>query len=241
MSQRIALVTGANRGIGYETARQLAQQGVHVILGARRRGAGVDAALQLQMQGFSVEAMELDVSSRSSIATAAKDIESRHGRLDILVNNAGILGDKPGPASEQPASDWRLVFDTNLFGVIELTQAVLPLLRKSDAGRIVNLSSVLGSVSLHATPGTLDAFKHLSAYNASKSALNAWTIHLATELKDTPIKVNAVHPGYVRTDMNKGNGDLDVTTGAKTSVTMAVLAADGPTGSFTHLGDTLPW
>ncbi|WP_341917116.1 SDR family oxidoreductase [Hydrocarboniphaga effusa] len=241
MQQKIALVTGGNRSIGFETARQLAQQGVHVIIGARRRGQGVEAAMQLQLQGLSVETVELDVSNRNTIIAAADEIGRKHGRLDILVNNAGIVGDKPGAASEQPVSDWRLVFDTNLFGVIETTQAFLPLLRKSEAGRIVNVSSLLGSVALHAQPGTLDAFKNLSAYNVSKSALNAYTLHLAHELSGTSIKVNAIHPGYVKSDMNKGAGDLDLATGAKTSVDLALIGNDGPNGSFSHLGETLPW
>ncbi len=241
MEQKIALVTGGNRSIGLETARQLAQQGVHVIIGSRRRGQGVEAAMQLQLQGLSVETVELDVSSRNSIVAAADEIARRHGRLDILVNNAGILGDAPGSASQQSVSDWRLVFDTNLFGVIELTQALLPLLHKSPAGRIVNVSSVLGSISLHATPGALDAFKNISAYNVSKSALNAWTLHLAYELRDTAIKVNAIHPGYVKSDMNKGGGELDIPTGARTSVELALIGSEGPSGSFSHLGETLPW
>ena len=241
MSDPIALVTGGNRSIGFETVRQLAEKGVHVIIGARQRQQGVDAALSLQAQGLSVEALELDVSHSPSIAAAVAAITQRHRRLDILVNNAGIIGDAPGLASVEPIADWRRVFDTNLFGVIETTQALLPLLRQSGAGRIVNLSSVLGSLTLHTTPGTLDAFKNLAAYNVSKSALNAYTIHLAHELRDTPIKVNAVHPGYVRSDMNKGNGELSVPEGARSSVQMALLPADGPTGSYTHLGETLPW
>jgi len=239
--QKIALVTGATRGIGLETVRQLAQQNVHVLLAGRDRAKATEAALKLQAEGLPVEAIALDVDNTSSIAAAAKDIEAKHGHLDILVNNAGILVDdlakKP---SEQTLDAWRKTFDTNLFALVAVTQALLPLLRKSDAGRIVNVSSILGSNTLHSDPtsGIYD-FK-VPAYNVSKSAVNAWTVQLAHELRDTKIKVNAIHPGSVKTDMNS-HGDLEVQDGAKSSVELALIGANGPNGSFSHLGQTLPW
>jgi NAD(P)-dependent dehydrogenase (short-subunit alcohol dehydrogenase family) len=241
MSQKIALVTGATRGIGLETVRQLSQQNVHVLLAGRDRAKATEAALKLQQEGLSVEAIALDVNDANSIAAAAKDVEKKFGHLDILVNNAGILvDDVTKKSSEQTLDAWRKTFDTNVFAVVAVTQVFLPLLRKSEAGRVVNVSSILGSLTLHSDPSSgIYDFK-VPAYDASKSAVNAWTVHLAHELRDTPIKVNAIHPGSVKTDMNS-HGDIEVTDGAKSSVELALIGADGPNGSFTHLGKTLPW
>lgn len=238
---KIALVTGATRGIGLETVRQLAAAGVHTLLAGRDRGKAVEAALKLQADGLPVEAIALDVADADSALLAADQVRERHGRLDILVNNAGVFRDAFDKApSEQSLSAWRDTFDTNLFGIVATTQAFLPLLRASDAGRIVNVSSLLGSLAEHQDPASSIYEYKVPAYNVSKTALNAWTVHLAHELRDTPIKVNAIHPGSVKTDMN-ANGELDIETGAKSSVEMALLGADGPTGSFTHLGQTLRW
>ncbi|GAA0724968.1 SDR family oxidoreductase [Dokdonella soli] len=241
MTSKIALVTGATRGIGLETVRQLAQNNVHVILAARDHGKGVAAAQALQGEGLKVEALALDASDEKSIAAAAQEVEKKHGRLDILVNNAGVLFDdlakKP---SEQTLDVWRKTFDTNVFGLVAVTQAFLPLLRKAPAARIVNVSSILGSVALNADPTSPIYDFKVPAYNVSKSAVNAWTVQLAHELRDSTIKVNAIHPGSVKTDMNS-HGDIDVVEGAKTSVELALIGADGPNGSFSHLGQTLPW
>jgi len=241
-NSKIALVTGATRGIGLETVRQLAATGVHVLLAGRDRDKAVAAALKLQAQGLPVEAIALDVTQEGSIAAAADEVARTHGRLDILVNNAGIARDdaqrKP---SEQTLAVWRETFDTNVFGVIAVTQAFLPLLRKSAAGRIVNVSSILGSLALHSDPASPIYDFKIPAYNVSKSAVNAWTVQLAHELRDTPIKVNAVHPGYVKTDMNAGEGELGVADGAKTSVRVALLDEAGPNGSYVYFEETLPW
>ena len=238
---RIALVTGATRGIGHETVRQLAAAGVHVLLAGRDRDKAAQAARALQAEGLPVEAIALDVNDGASITAAAEEVGKRHGRLDILVNNAGVfIDDFEKTPSQQALSMWRSTFDTNLFGVVATTQAFLPLLRKSDAARIVNVSSLLGSIAEHLDPASPIYDYKVPAYNVSKTALNAWTVHLAHELRDTAIKVNAIHPGSVKTDMN-ANGDLDIVTGAKSSVAMALIDADGPTGSFTHLGETLRW
>jgi NAD(P)-dependent dehydrogenase (short-subunit alcohol dehydrogenase family) len=244
---KIALVTGATRGIGLETVRQLAEQGVHTLLAGRDRTRTVDAALALQRQGLPVEAIALDVTDGASIAAAAQEIERKHGRLDILVNNAGIIADDAEKGvSGQSLATWRKTFDTNRFGVIETTQALLPLIRKSKAGRIVNVSSLLGSISEHQNPDSfIYEFKGVPSYNVSKSAVNAWTVHLAHELKDTGIKVNTIHPGYVKTDMNKAgdvqNGELDVADGARTSVRLALIGNDGPTGGYHYFDQVLPW
>ena len=242
-TQKIAVVTGGNRGIGYETARQLARQGVEVLLGARDIRAADSAAAKLRAEGLdTVSALQLDVTDAASVAAAAQTIERRYGRLDILINNAGIMRDHGGKLpSEQPMDVWYETFETNLFGVISVTRALLPLLKKSPAGRIVNLSSVLGSLTLHSDPKSRYYNFKLPAYDVSKTALNAWTVHLAWELRDTAIKVNAAHPGYVKTDMNKGAGDLDLDDGARTSVELALLDSDGPSGGYVHRGETLPW
>ena len=246
-TSKTALVTGATRGIGFETVRQLAQAGVHVLLAGRDRAKAVDAALKLQGEGLPVEAIELDVNDSASIAAAADLVAGKFGKLDILVNNAGILVDDAAKGvSGQSLGTWRTTFDTNVFGLIETTQAFLPLLRKSGSGRIVNVSSLLGSISEHQNPASfIYEFKGVPAYNVSKSAVNAWTVHLAHELKDAGIKVNTIHPGYVQTDMNKSgdqqNGELSVPEGARTSVRLALIDNDGPTGGYFYFDQVLPW
>ena len=240
--EKIALVTGATRGIGLETVRQLAETGVHVLLAGRNRDKAVEAALALQAKGLSVEAIALDVTDANSIASAALQVETRHGRLDILVNNTGILLDDPvQKVSGQSLETWRKTFDTNVFGVIATTQAFLPLLHRSAAGRIVNVSSLLGSNTLHSDPASPIYDFKVPAYNVSKSAVNAWTVQLAHELKDSTIKVNTIHPGYVQTDMNGGQGEITVPEGARTSVRLALIDADGPNGGYFHLDQVLPW
>jgi NAD(P)-dependent dehydrogenase (short-subunit alcohol dehydrogenase family) len=240
--QKVALVTGATRGIGLETVRQLAQAGVLTLLAGRDANRTRAASETLKAEGLPVEPIALDVTSTESINQAVAQVQSRFGKLDILVNNAGILVDELGKApSQQSLQAWRETFDTNLFAVVEVTNAFLPLLKKAPAARIVNVSSQLGSFGLHTDPASSIYNFKIPAYNVSKSAVNAWTVHLAYELRDTPIKVNAIHPGYVQTEMNGGHGEIDVPTGAKSSVGMALIGADGPTGSFTYLSKTLPW
>ncbi|GAB3354308.1 SDR family oxidoreductase [Lysobacter tyrosinilyticus] len=238
---KIALVTGATRGIGLETVRQLASNGVHVLLAGRDRAKAVEASLKLQSEGLSVEAIALDVTRPETILAAAKEVANKHGKLDILVNNAGVFRDdvqlKP---SEQSLDTWRETFDTNVFGVIATTQTFLPLLKLAPSARIVNVSSLLGSVAANADPASPIYDFKVPAYNVSKSAVNAWTVQLAHELRDTNIKVNAVHPGSVKTDMNS-QGEIEVADGAKTSVRMALLDDAGPNGGFVYFEDTLPW
>jgi len=238
---KIALVTGATRGIGFETVRQLASNGVHVLLAGRDRDKAVEASLKLQSEGLSVEAIALDVTKPESIVSAAQEIAQKHGKLDILVNNAGVFRDdaqlKP---SEQSLDTWRETFDTNVFGVVATTQAFLPLLKLAPSARIVNVSSLLGSVAANADPASPIYDFKVPAYNVSKSAVNAWTVQLAHELRDTSIKVNAVHPGSVKTDMN-AQGEIEVADGARTSVRMALLDDAGPNGGFVYFEDTLPW
>jgi NAD(P)-dependent dehydrogenase (short-subunit alcohol dehydrogenase family) len=240
--QKVALITGANKGIGFETARQLGHQGIKILVGARSEERGREAAAKLTGEGIDAEFLHLDLGDPKTHDSAVKYIDEKFGKLDILVNNAGIWLEGPEikPASQVSLDTFRRTFDTNFFDQIAVTQKLLPLVKKSKAGRIVNLSSGLGSNTMHADPGSgIWDFK-VPAYDASKAALNSFTIHLAYELKDTPIKVNAVHPGSVETDMN-ANGELKLEEGAKTSVDMATLPADGFTGKFVHLGQELPW
>ncbi len=241
-TKKIALITGANKGIGLETARQLGKQDITVLTGARDEAKSSQAAETLRKEGLDAHGIVIDVNDAGSIQKAAAGVERDYGRLDILVNNAGVMldDDKKKP-SEQSLEVWRKTFETNLFGLIATTQAFLPLLRKSAAGRIVNLSSILGSIHFHATPGSPTYDNKVAAYNVSKSAVNAFTVQLAYELKDTPMKVNAAHPGWVKTEMGGEGATMEISDGAKTSVALATVGADGPNGGFLHLGETLPW
>ena len=240
---KVALITGANRGIGLETARQLGALGIIVLVGARELKKGEAAAAELKKQGIDARALKLDVVSEADRVATANAIGREFGRLDILVNNAAINLDQGASleTSTTPAKTLRDTFDTNFFAVVELTQILLPLIRKSKAGRIVNVSSAQGSLSLLAPKGSPIYATKTFSYDASKSALNSFTLHLAHELQETPIKVNSIHPGWVRTDMGGPQAPLGLADGAKTSVRLATLPDDGPTGGFFHLGKPLPW
>jgi NAD(P)-dependent dehydrogenase (short-subunit alcohol dehydrogenase family) len=239
---QVALVTGANRGIGLETARQLAQAGVHVLVGARSEDKGRAAVEALAEEGLSAAFILIDMEDPATFRSASEQIDRDHGRLDILVNNAAIMHEGDHAAtSEVPIEAWRQTLNVNVLAQIELTHVLLPLIRKSAAGRIVNLSSILGSISYHSTPGSPVYDSKIPAYDVSKSALNAWTVHLAYELRETPIKVNAVHPGWVKTEMGGEQAPMEIVDGARSSVMMALLPSDGPTATYTHMGKPLPW
>jgi NAD(P)-dependent dehydrogenase (short-subunit alcohol dehydrogenase family) len=242
-AKKVALITGANKGLGLETARQLGKQGITVLMGARDLAKGEAAAAELKKDHIDARAVKLDVNDPADYAAVAKAIEKDFGRLDILVNNAGLLLDsrKGNETSTTSAEVLRKTFDTNFFAVVALTQALLPLVRKSEAGRIVNLSSILGSLTLHATKGSYVYDAKTFAYDASKAALNAFTIHLAHELQGTKIKVNSAHPGWVKTDMGGEGAVLEIEEGGKTSVELATLPEDGPTGGYFHMGKPIPW
>jgi NAD(P)-dependent dehydrogenase (short-subunit alcohol dehydrogenase family) len=241
--KKVALISGANKGIGFETARQLGQQGITVILGARDLAKGEAAAAELKKEGIDARAVKLDVVNPADVKAAAELIEKDFGKLDILVNNAGVMLEPIGGnnTSTVPEEIIRETFDTNFFAVITVTRAFLPLLKKSDAGRIVNVSSILGSLTLHATEGSPIYEAKALAYDASKAAQNAFTIHLAHELKGTKIKVNSAHPGWVKTDMGTDAAPMNVVDGAKTEVALATIGADGPNGGFVHMGETISW
>jgi len=230
---KTALITGANKSIGFEAARQLLQQGYYVYLGSRDAHKGQQAVDQLKAEGLTqVEPLVIDVADSASIAAAREALGQQTPVLDVLINNAGISGGMAQPATSTPLSTIKEVFDTNVFGVIEVTQAFLDLLRQSPAPRIVNVTSGLGSLTLHNDPSWKYYQVKGAAYQPSKAALNAYTIMLAYELRDTPFKVNAVDPGYTATDFNHHSGPGTVHDAAARVVKAAVLGPDGPTSQF---------
>jgi NAD(P)-dependent dehydrogenase (short-subunit alcohol dehydrogenase family) len=230
MTTTIALITGANKGIGLETARQLGARGVTVLAGARDEARGLEAERALRDGGAEARFVRLDVTDPKSAQKAADWVDHHYGRLDILVNNAGIAR-AGGPPSQTDLDAMREVYETNMFGVIIVTNAMLPLLRRAPSARIVNVSSEVGSITSMTDPASPLAQMPASlAYPSSKSALNMITALYAKELRDTPVKVNAANPGYTATDLNRHNGFRSVAEGAEASVHLATLDADGPSG-----------
>jgi NAD(P)-dependent dehydrogenase (short-subunit alcohol dehydrogenase family) len=237
-----ALVTGANKGIGLEICRQLAQKDFFVLLGSRDEARGREAAASLARDGAEVEAIVVDLAAPATFEKARKLIEERFGRLDVLINNAGIgePEDWQSTAENVPMDTLRRIFETNFFGLVDLTQQLLPLLRRSERPRIVNQSSIFASLTEHSNPNSVISDVHALAYDDSKTAVNAFTVHLAKVLRGSPIKINSAHPGNVKTDMNPV-GDLSVEQGARTAISLATLPDDGPSGGFFYDGKTLPW
>lgn len=247
-SQKVAFITGGNRGLGFETARELCEKGVHVVIGARDKAKGEAAVAKLKAKGLTASAIKFEATNEADHLDVKRHLETNYGRLDILINNAAIYLDNPNASETKPnhtsTTDIALIretFKTNFFEVVALTQTLLPLIRKSPAGRIVNLSSIIGSLTLHTMTDSPIAQSKAFAYNASKTALNAFTVHLADELRNTKIKVNSAHPGWVKTEMGGASAMLELQDGCKTSVKLAMLPDDGPTGGFFHLDETLPW
>ena len=247
MAQKVAFITGGNRGLGFQTALDLKNEGVKVVIGSRDLKQGEEAVAKLRAAGTDADVIKFDINSEADHQAAYDYFNSKFGRLDILVNNAGVAGGTfPGTGPEHRASDVPLdllhkVFETNFFAPVALTKTLLPLLKKSPAGRIVNLSSILGSLTLQADPKSPIYNAKSFAYDASKTALNAFTVHLAYELRDTKIKVNSSHPGWVKTDMGGDQATMELSEGGKTSAALATLPDDGPTGGYFHLGKPLPW
>jgi len=246
---KVAFITGANRGLGLETARELGKLGIVVVLGSRESEKGEAAAAKLRDEGITAESLGFDVTKSQDHQKAYDYFAKKYGRLDILVNNAGVLKESqvsttdsaPNLTSAVSPKILRETFETNFFAPVALTQKLLPLIRKAPAGRIVNVSSILGSLTLHSDPNSpIYEFKTF-AYDASKAALNAFTVHLAHELRDNKIKVNSAHPGWVKTEMGGPNAPMEVTEGGMTSAQLATLADEGPSGGFFHLGQPLPW
>ncbi|MGB7753938.1 MAG: SDR family oxidoreductase [Candidatus Acidiferrales bacterium] len=238
---KIALITGANKGIGYELARQLGEEGVTVLVAARNAKLGNAATAKLRAEGADAHFIELDVTKPQTIAKAAQTIQTQYGRLDILVNNAAIVDKADGPPSTADPGAVRRVLDVNFFGVLAVTQAMLPLVRKSEAGRIVMLSSGLGSLTWNADPKWPFAAVKPLGYNGSKAIVNMMTVQLAWELRDTAIKVNTVNPGYTATDMNGNKGTQTLAEGAAEALRQALAPDDAPTGLFVQTGGVVPW
>ena len=241
-AKKIALVTGGNKGIGFEICRNLAGAGCTVLLGARNAQRGQQAVRQLEQAGVEdIHFIEIGVTMQHTIKAAAEQIESRYGRLDILLNNAGV--NLPGdglPGAADPAVVQR-IFDTNFFGALRVAHTMLPLLRKSPAGRIVNISSGLGSLTYNSDPAWAGYDWKLIGYNASKAALNMLTVHLAYEVRDTKIKVNSANPGFTKTDLNDNAGTQPVEVGAVAAMRLALLDDDGPTGQSFSKDGPAPW
>jgi NAD(P)-dependent dehydrogenase (short-subunit alcohol dehydrogenase family) len=243
-TDKIAFITGANRGIGFQTAHDLGKQGITVVIGARDLAKGKEAAAKLKSEGINADAIRFDSTDPKSHKEAYAYFDGLYGRLDILVNNAGIVKEDfmAGPTASSVSQDaLKETFETNFFAVVALTQTLLPLIKKAPAGRIVNLSSILGSLALNSDPDSPIAGSKAFAYNASKTALNAFTVHLADELRGTNIKVNSAHPGWVKTDMGGPAAPMEIADGSKTSVLLATLPANGPSGGYVHMGEALPW
>ncbi len=241
--EKIAFISGANRGIGYETAKKLGETGINVILGCRDLAKGKSAAESLIANGIKAEALKYDAMDPHAPEEIFNYINDKYKKLDILINNAGILleplfGKNSSTVTGQVIKD---TYQTNLFAVIALTQKLLPLIKASDAGRIVNVSTILSSLTLQSKADSPIAPAKAFAYNSSKTALNAYTIHLANELKNTNIKVNAGHPGWVKTELGGPKAPIEVEDSYKTSVYLATLDHEGPTGGLFQENNALPW
>ena len=244
IDKKVAFISGANRGIGFETAKNLAALGITIIIGARSLEKGELAAKKLQALGYQASAVEYDADKPDGSDVVFDYINAHFGKLDILVNNAGmnaelLMGENN--SSTVSLTTMQQTFHTNLFAVIALTQKLLPLIEKSDAGRVVNISSILASLTLHSMKNSAIDPAKAFAYNASKTALNVYTVHLAHALRDTNIKVNSAHPGWVKTELGGEHAPMEVVDSYKTSVLLATLDGNGASGGFFHQGEALPW
>lgn len=242
--EKVAFITGANRGIGFETSKQLAKKNTKVILGSRDLDKGKKAIEKLATEGINADLIQYDAFDLNAPQKVYDYISKEYKKLDILINNAGVLltGNLfVTNSSSVGDKDIKDTFQTNLFSVISLTQKLLPLIKKSDAGRIVNVSTILSSLTLHSAKDSPITPAKEFAYNASKTALNAFTIHLANELKDTKIKVNSGHPGWVKTELGGPNAPIEVKDSFETSLRLATLDENGPTGGLFHKDEIIPW
>ncbi|WP_458125298.1 SDR family oxidoreductase [Paenibacillus sp. Z3-2] len=240
-TKKYALITGANKGIGFETALQLGKMGYVILLGARNERKGEEAAQLLVNKNIEAHAIVLDVTRQATIEAAVHQIKQKFGSLDVLINNAGISAGGATPPSQISLEDIRKTYDTKLFGMISVTQAMLPLLQQSSAGRIVNLTSGLGSLAYNSDPKHEHAQFNLLAYNSSKAAVNMFTVTLAKEFRNTPLKINSADPGFTATDLNGFTGLGTVKQAAAIVVKLAVLDENGPSGGFHGNDGELPW
>jgi NAD(P)-dependent dehydrogenase (short-subunit alcohol dehydrogenase family) len=244
---KVAVITGANRGLGFAIARRLGQSGVKVIIGARDVAHGDEAADRLRREGVDAESLNIDVDCSESVSAAAKEVAQRHGRTDILINNAGILPEATATDIDRPL-DLRILkqtFETNVYGAVSVTKEFLPLLRASASGRIVNVSSTMGSLTDQTDPSSPYYGLIVPAYQMSKAALNGFTIALSKTLGDTSIKVNSVCPGWVQTDLggpdNRAAAPTTADDAAQIVAEMALIGDDGPTGRFVDRHGTVAW
>ncbi|NQX46613.1 SDR family oxidoreductase [Paenibacillus tritici] len=238
---KIVLITGGNKGIGFETARQLGNMGYEILIGARSENKGHEAVTLLEKEKIKAKTVVLDVTNPSSVLSAVEWIEQEYGLLDILINNAGVFFEGNTSPSELELSVLKSTYETNVFGVFSVTKAMLPLLRNSSAGRIVTLSSALGSLTLNSDSTSEFYNANSLAYNSSKSAVNALTVSFAKELSDSPIKINSVCPGFTATDLNGNSGYRTVEQAASVVVELATIASDGPTGGFFDEHGVVAW
>lgn len=240
---KVAFITGGNRGIGLQTAFELGKEGFTVVIGVRDAKKSGDALKTLRDAGIEADALTWDAGKPTTDDGVEQYFAQKYGRLDVLVNNAGTKHEELGAQTVESVTQDALkaTFETNLFAVVRLTQRLLPLIKKSSAGRIVNVSSILGSLGTHqAENSPIKTFKPF-AYNASKVALNAFTVHLAQQLAGTNVKVNSAHPGWVKTELGGPHAPMEVADSAKTSVFLATIPNEGPTGQFFFEKNTLPW
>jgi NAD(P)-dependent dehydrogenase (short-subunit alcohol dehydrogenase family) len=240
MNTKTALITGANKSIGFETARQLGRHSYRIWLGSRDIGRGKSAASALASEGIDVRLIEIDVTSDQSVHSAAAQVEAADGKLDVLINNAGIPGQMTKP-SQQSIDDIRSIYETNVFGPIRVTQAFLPLLKAASQAKIIMVSSGLGSLGWLSNPENEFYGVNILGYNSSKTALNAVTVSFAKELAEAGIKVNAADPGYTATDFNGHSGYRTVEQAAVVIVRLATLEKDGPTGAYFYDEGPVPW
>ena len=239
---KIVLITGANKSIGFEVARQLGHSGFTVLLGARDASRGEEAAGRLRAEGGDVRYVAADLNNASESATSlAEQIGKEFGHLDVLVNNAAVFDKEDGHASDVGIDTLRRTFEANFFGTVAFTQPMLPLLRAAETAHIINVSSGLGSLAINGDPNTPYYHAKALAYNASKAALNMFTVDLAYDLRDTKVKVNSVCPGYTATDLNNHSGHQTIEEGAIAIVRLAQTTEEGPTGGFIHKDGTYPW
>jgi NAD(P)-dependent dehydrogenase (short-subunit alcohol dehydrogenase family) len=240
-AKKIALITGANKGIGFEVATQIAKVGVTVLLGARNKALGDAAAAKLKADGLDVQFLHIDATDNASITAAATSIESQFGKLDILINNAGIIDHVDGPPSTANLDAVERTLRTNFLGPIAIVQAMLPLLHKAPAANVVNVSSGLGSLTQNGDLNYFGAFAKFIGYNSSKAALNMLTVQLAYELRETKIKVNSADPGYTATDLNDNRGTQTIAEGSEEIIRLALINEDGPSGTYSDRNGIVPW
>ncbi len=239
---KTVLITGANKGIGFETAKQLAKLNYFVYLGSRDKSKGLEAESKLKAAGTpNVEAIEIDVADLNSIKEARAALESKMEALDVLINNAGIAGEQPQNISEVDIEKLRQIFETNYFGAVQTTQQLLPLLQKAKEPVIINVSSEVGSLTMHTAPGRSPNWDNFHAYGSSKTALNSFTVMLANEFRDTSFSINSVTPGYTATDLNQFQGAKTAEQGAAPIVRLATQPDPGTTGKFFKEGGEVSW